>query len=221
MAIVFKDRWEAGRALATRLTAYANRPEVLVLGLPRGGLPVAYEVAQALNAPLDVYLVRKLGVPGQEELAMGAIATGGVVVQNDELVKALHIPKNVIDAVIARERAELERRERAYRDNRPLPNVRGRTVIVVDDGLATGATMRAAVAALRQEGAGRIVVAVPVAAPETCAELGREVDEIVCAETPEQFYAVGYWYHDFSAVTDEQVRDILNRAAQRPKRRTA
>jgi predicted phosphoribosyltransferase len=221
MAVVLKDRWEAGRVLANRLAAYANRPDVLVLGLPRGGVPVAFEVAQALGAPLDVYLVRKLGLPGQEELAMGAIASGGVLVLNDEIVQVLHVPQQVIDAVAARERTELERRERAYRGNRPPPNVRGRTAILVDDGLATGATMRAAVAALRREQAGRIVVAVPVASPDVCAWLGREVDEIVCAETPDPFYAVGYWYQDFSPVTDEEVRDILQRAGQLRQRRAA
>lgn len=221
MPIVFKDRREAGRVLANRLTAYAGRPDVLVLALPRGGVPVAFEVAEALDAPLDVFLVRKLGLPGQEELAMGAIASGGVRVLNDYVVQALQIPKEVIDAIAAREQDELERRERAYRGNRPPPDVRGRTVILVDDGLATGATMRAAVAALRQERAGRIVVAVPVASPDVCAELGREVDEIVCLETPEPFYAVGYWYQDFSPTTDEEVRDLLERARQQRERRAA
>jgi predicted phosphoribosyltransferase len=184
-------------------------------------VPVAFEVAEALDAPLDVFLVRKLGLPGQEELAMGAIASGGVRVLNDYVVQALQIPKEVIDAIAAREQDELERRERAYRGNRPPPDVRGRTVILVDDGLATGATMRAAVAALRQERAGRIVVAVPVASPDVCAELGREVDEIVCLETPEPFYAVGYWYQDFSPTTDEEVRDLLERARQQRERRAA
>ncbi len=221
MAEVFRDRQEAGQVLATRLMAYAHRPDVLVLGLPRGGVPVAYEVAEALGAPLDVFLVRKLGLPGQEELAMGAIASGGVLVLNEEVVQPLRIPRKVIDAVAAREQAELSRRERAYRDDLPPPNVRGKTIILVDDGLATGATMRAAVAALRQRQAGRIVVAVPVAAPETCGELGREVDEIVCAETPEPFYAVGYWYRDFAPVTDEEVRRLLDLARQRSEQRAA
>jgi predicted phosphoribosyltransferase len=221
MSIVFKDRREAGRILANRLTAYAGRPDVLVLALPRGGVPVAFEVAEALGAPLEVFLVRKLGLPGQEELAMGAIASGGVRVLNDYVVQALQVPKEVIDTIAAREQAELERRERAYRGNRPPPDVRSRTVILVDDGLATGATMRAAVAALRQQQAGRIVVAVPVASPDVCAELGKEVDEIVCVETPEPYYAVGYWYQDFSPTTDEEVRDLLERAHQRRERRAA
>ncbi|MFL5802539.1 MAG: phosphoribosyltransferase [Roseiflexaceae bacterium] len=208
----FRDRREAGRLLAATLTAYANRPDVLVLALPRGGVPVAYEVARALGAPLDVFLVRKLGVPGHEELAMGAIATGGVRVLNKEVVRALGIPDYVIEAVTAKEQQELERRERLYRGGRPPPDVRGRTVILVDDGLATGATMYAAVQALRQQQPASIVVAVPIAAPETCAELSEEVDEIICAVTPEPFHAIGLWYEDFSPTTDEEVRDLLARA---------
>jgi predicted phosphoribosyltransferase len=210
----FHDRSEAGRLLAAKLGAYTNRPDVLVLALPRGGVPVAYEVARALNAPLDVFLVRKLGVPGHEELAMGAIATGGVRVLNEEVKRALRIPDYVIDAVAAQEQRELARRERLYRGDRPPPDVRGKTVILVDDGLATGATMQAAVKALRQQQARRIVVAVPVAAPETCEQLREQVDDILCAATPEPFYAVGVWYQDFSQTTDEEVRDLLERARE-------
>jgi len=210
----FRDRHEAGRLLAEKLKAYAHRLEVLVLALPRGGVPVAYEVARALGAPLDVFLVRKLGVPGHEELAMGAVATGGVRVLNEQIVRALRIPDDVIDAVTMREQEELARRERLYRGDRPLPDVRGRTVILVDDGLATGATMHAAIAALRQQQPARIVVAVPTAAPETCQALRAEVDDVVCAITPEPFYSVGLWYEDFSQTTDDEVRDLLARAAQ-------
>src|SRR5689334_19395114 len=184
----YQDRAAAGRELARRLAAYAHRPNVLVLALPRGGVPVAYEVARALRAPLDVFVVRKLGVPGHEELAMGAIASGGVRVLNPDVLRMLDIPPEVVDAVAARERHELERREHAYRDDRPPPDVHGKTVILIDDGLATGATMRAAVAALCAQGPARIVVAVPVGSPDTCAELGREVDENICAETPDPFY---------------------------------
>jgi putative phosphoribosyl transferase len=210
----FRDRSDAGRRLAAKLKAYAGRPDVLVLALPRGGVPVAFEVAQALHAPLDVFLVRKLGVPGHEELAMGALATGGVRVLNKDVVRKLGIPEDVIDAVSAAERRELERRERNYRGDQPPPDLRGRTVILVDDGLATGATMRAAVAAVRQQGPARVVVAVPVGAPETCAELREEADETVCAITPDPFYAVGLWYEDFSQTSNEEVRDLLEQAAQ-------
>jgi predicted phosphoribosyltransferase len=202
--------------LAGRLLKYANRPDVLVLALPRGGVPVAFEVARALHAPLDVFLVRKLGVPGHEELAMGAIASGGVRVLNDEVVRVLHIPDEEIDAVAAEEERELERREQAYRDGRPAPDARGRIAILIDDGLATGSTMRAAVAALRQQGPARIVVAVPVGAAETCAELQEEADEAVCARTPEPFYAVGLWYEDFAQTTDEEVHELLQRATEEP-----
>jgi predicted phosphoribosyltransferase len=210
----FRDRHEAGRLLAGKLTAYAHRPDVLVLALPRGGVPVAYEVARALDAPLDVFLVRKLGVPGYEELAMGAVATGGVRVLNDQVVRGLGIPDYVIDAVTAWEQEELERRERLYRGDRPRPDVRGRTVILVDDGLATGATMHAAIAALRQHQPTHIVVAVPTAARETCEALRAEVDDVICATTPEPFRAVGFWYEDFSQTTDDEVRDLLARAAR-------
>lgn len=213
--MLFRDRTDAGQRLAQQLTDYANRPDVLVLALPRGGVPVAYQVAEALNAPLGVFLVRKLGVPGHEELAMGAIATGGVRVLNEEVVQYLRIPSEVIDAVAADEQQELERRERAYRDDRPAPDVRGRTVILVDDGLATGSTMRAAATALRQQHPASIVIAVPVSAPQTCDEFRSEVDDIVCAMTPEPFQGVGRWYDDFSQTTDEEVRDLLARAANR------
>ncbi|HYE64764.1 MAG TPA: phosphoribosyltransferase [Pyrinomonadaceae bacterium] len=213
--MLFRDRTDAGQRLAQQLTDYANRPDVLVLALPRGGVPVAYQVAEALNAPLGVFLVRKLGVPGHEELAMGAIATGGVRVLNEEVVQYLRIPSEVIDAVAADEQQELERRERTYRDDRPAPDVRGRTVILVDDGLATGSTMRAAATALRQQHPASIVIAVPVSAPQTCDEFRSEVDDIVCAMTPEPFQGVGRWYDDFSQTTDEEVRDLLARAANR------
>jgi predicted phosphoribosyltransferase len=208
----FRDRREAGQLLARKLTGYANRPDVLVLALPRGGVPVAYEVAQALGAPLDVFVVRKLGVPGYEELAMGAVATGRVRVLNDQIVSALRVPDYVIDAVAEWERQELARRELEYRGDRPPPDVRGRTVILVDDGLATGATMQAAIRALRAQGPARIVVAVPTASPDICEQLRKEVDEVVCAITPEPFHAVGLWYEDFSPTTDEEVRDLLARA---------
>jgi putative phosphoribosyl transferase len=212
MEPVYRDRFEAGQRLATKLMAYADRQDVLVLGLPRGGVPVAYEVAKALHAPLDVFIVRKLGVPGREELAMGAIATGGIRVINESVVQMLRIPEYIIDAVAAREQQELERREHLYRDGRPPPDVHDCTVILIDDGLATGSTMRAAIEALRLQHPARIVVAVPVAAPSTCEELGREVDEIVCAQTPEPFYGVGLWYEDFSQTTDEEVHDLLAQA---------
>jgi len=210
----FRDRYEAGRQLATKLSAYAGRPGVVALALPRGGVPVAFEVARALDAPLDVFLVRKLGVPGHEELALGAIASGGVRVLNAEVVRALDITPGTIEVVTTRETEELARRESAYRDDRPPPEVTGRTVILVDDGLATGATMRAAVAALRAEGAARLVVAVPVAAPDTCDAFRVEVDEIVCMVTPEPFYAVGLWYADFTPTADAEVHDLLARAWQ-------
>jgi predicted phosphoribosyltransferase len=209
----FRDRSEAGRLLAGQLMAYANRPDVLVLALPRGGVPVAYEVARALGAPLDLFLVRKLGVPGYEELAMGAVATGGERVLNDDVVAGLRIPDYVIEAVAASEQQELARRERLYRGERPPPDIRGRTVILVDDGLATGATMLAAIKALRQQRPARIVVAVPTGSPETCEQLKKEADDVICATTPEPFHAVGLWYEEFSQTTDEEVRDLLARAA--------
>jgi len=209
---LFRDRRDAGRKLAQELKEYANRPDVVVLALPRGGVPVAYEVAKALKAPLDIFLVRKLGVPGHEELAMGAIASGGVRVLNDTVVDALNIPERLIDAVAEKEQRELERRERAYRGDRPKPEVRGKTVILVDDGLATGASMRAAVEALRAQDPARIVVAVPTAAPETCEAFEDTVEEVVCAETPQPFFGVGFWYQDFSQTSDEEVRTLLARA---------
>jgi putative phosphoribosyl transferase len=212
--MLFHDRAEAGRALAQKLWRYAGR-DVVVLGLPRGGVPVAFEVARALDAPLDVFLVRKLGVPGHVEFAMGAIATGGVRVMSDDVVRELRLPPEAIDAVAAAEERELHRREREYRGDAPSPDVRGKTVILVDDGLATGSSMRAAVAALRQQGPARIVVAVPVAARSTCEELRRVADDVVCALTPEPFLAVGQWYQDFSQTTDDEVRELL-RLAQRP-----
>jgi predicted phosphoribosyltransferase len=212
--VYFSDRREAGRQLAKALAAYANRPDVLVLALPRGGVPVAYEVARALHAPLDVFLVRKLGLPGHEELAMGAIASGGVRVLNRDVVDRLQIPDELIDAVTRRELEDLERRARAYRGDRPFPDVRGKTLILVDDGLATGSTMRAAAEALRQLGPARLVVAVPAGSPETCDEFRDEVDEVVCAITPEPFYAVGLWYDDFSQTTDDEVRALLAAAQQ-------
>lgn len=211
--MIFQNRRDAGKYLATKLAKYADRRDVIVLALPRGGVPVAFEVAQALHAPLDVFLVRKLGVPGHEELAMGAIASGGGYVLNNEVVQGLRIPSRVIEMVAAQERRELDRRERRYRAGRPAQNVRGRIVILVDDGLATGSTMRAAIAALRQHEPEQIVVAVPVGAPETCAEFQNEADEAICAVTPEPFYAVGAWYKDFSQTTDEEVQLLLDDVA--------
>ena len=205
----FRDRFHAGRQLAAALQPYAGRPNLLVLALPRGGVPVGYEVARALNAPLDVMLVRKLGVPGHEELAMGAIASGGIRILSDDVVKAFGIPERVIASIVAEEEEELGRRELAYRDHRPQPEVKGRTVILVDDGLATGSTMRAAAAALRAQHPERLVVAVPVAPPEICASLRSEVDDVVCARAPEPFFAVGNWYDDFSQISDEEVRELL------------
>src|SRR5258708_3716888 len=198
----FHDRRDAGHILATYLRAYAGQPDVLVLALPRGGVPVGFEVATALGAPLDVFLVRKLGVPGHEELAMSAIASGGVRARHRGVLQPRETPAATLEAVVAREGRELERRERAYRDDRPPPVVAGRTVILVDDGLATGATMRAAVAALRLRHPARLIAAVPVGAPETCAELRREVDELICVVTPDEFYAVGLCYNTFSPTTE-------------------
>ena len=213
MSALFQNRRQAGQQLAASLEEYANRSDVLVLALPRGGVPVGYELAKALRVPLDVFVVRKLGVPGQEELAMGAIAPGGVRILNAEVVRHLGISEWVIAAVATAEQKELERRNQMYRDARPSPAVGGRTVILVDDGLATGSTMRAAVAALRQQRPAKIVVAVPVAAASTCEELKLEVDRIVCGLTPEPFHGVGEWYEDFSQTTDEEVRDLLDLAS--------
>jgi putative phosphoribosyl transferase len=212
---IFKNRSDAGQFLAEKLAEYADRPDVLILALPRGGVPVAYEVARKLHAPLDVFVVRKLGVPGHEELAMGAIASGGVTVLNQDVLSYVRIPEGLIDQVVANELRELQRRERLYRGARPPLDVRGRTVIIVDDGLATGSTMRAAVKALRQQQPKKIVVAAPVGARETCEAFKNEVDTVaICAITPEPFNAVGLWYQDFSQTTDEEVRDLLWRAAQ-------
>jgi predicted phosphoribosyltransferase len=222
-AFRFRDRDEAGKALGQKLAPqYANRQDVIVLALPRGGVPVAYEVAKILNAPLDVFLVRKLGVPGHEELAMGAIAqsfnttpqpSGVVRVLNEEVVRSLNISEEILDAVTDVEAAELHRRLRQYRDDRPPPDVRGKIVILIDDGLATGSTMRAAATALRRQDPKAVVVAVPVAAASTCDEFRSFVDDIVCAFTPEPFYAVGQWYEEFDQTSDEEVRDLLARSA--------
>jgi predicted phosphoribosyltransferase len=212
MEYPFRDRSEAGQLLAQELSAYAGREDVIVLALPRGGVPVAFEVARAIHAPLDVFVVRKLGVPGHEELAMGAIASGGTLVTEPNVIEDLAIPPDVVADVAAREEQERLRREREYRGDRPEADVRGRTAILVDDGLATGSTMRAAVAALRKLQPARIVVAVPVAAASACAELAPEVDDIVCTRTPEPFYSVGQWYGEFSQTTDEEVRELLARA---------
>jgi predicted phosphoribosyltransferase len=195
--------------LAEQLTSYEHRPDVLVLALPRGGVPVGYEVARALQAPLDIVLVRKLGVPGHEELAMGAVATGGVRVLNDDVVKPLGISDHMIEAAAAQELEELSRRERLYRGRHPVPDISGRTAILVDDGLATGATMRAAIQSLRQQRPARIVVAVPTASPDICEALRSEADDVICAMTPEPFFAVGHWYDDFTQTTDDEVRRLL------------
>jgi putative phosphoribosyl transferase len=213
LVIPFFDRHEAGEKLAARLAEHANRPDVLVLALPRGGVPVGYEVARLLHVPLDVFVVRKLGVPGDEELAMGAIASGGVRILNEDVTGRMHLPEQVIEAIAKREQEELERRERLYRGDQPPLDVRGRTTILIDDGLATGSTMRAAATALREMRPHKIVVAVPVGATETCELLRSEVDELLCAATPEPFTAVGAWYSEFFQVSDDEVRDLLRRAA--------
>jgi predicted phosphoribosyltransferase len=216
MERAFADRTEAGRLLAEKLGKYADRDDVIILGLPRGGVPVAYEVAKRLRTPLDVFVVRKLGVPGFEELAAGAIASGGVRVLNEDVVRAIPYAEEAIEAVTTRETAELERREQVYRAGRPAPELRDRVVILIDDGLATGATMRAAVKALRQSGAARIIVAVPVGPPDTCREIEEQADETICLSTPAFFQAVGQYYEDFSQTSDEDVRELLVRAAQQP-----
>lgn len=210
--MLFKDRIEAGKRLAKALQPCANRPNVIVLGLPRGGIPVAYEVASALNAPLDAFVVRKLGVPGHGELAMGAIATGGMTYLNSAIVNGLGISQAAIDRVVEREQQELERREELYRGDRPPLKLGDHIVILVDDGLATGATMLAAVKALRQESPEQIVVAVPIADPVICREFESEVDDVVCVETPQPFRAVGLWYDNFAQTTDQEVRDLLYKA---------
>jgi putative phosphoribosyl transferase len=207
--IPFRDRRDAGKKLAQELLHYANRSDVIVLALPRGGVPVAYEVALALNAPLDIFIVRKLGLPSQEELAIGAIASGGIRVLNEDIIRALHISEETINHVAQHELQELQRREHLYRGAYPAPEVHDRIVILIDDGLATGASMRAAVAGLRTQNPKRIVVAVPTAAPETCEAFENEVDEIICAITPHPFLGVGRWYEDFSQTTDEGVRLFL------------
>jgi putative phosphoribosyl transferase len=212
MSMAFLDRRDAGRQLAAKLSGYAGDPGVLVLGLPRGGVPVAYEVARALHAPLDVFVVRKLGVPGHRELAMGAIASGGLRVLNAEVTDSMRISPAEVEWVAARELLELERQQRAYRSNAPLPELAGRIVIVVDDGLATGSTMRAAVRALRQGGPKRIIIAAPVAAPETVRSLRQEAD-VVCLSTPAEFHAVSTWYQDFSQTSDEEVRQLIESAS--------
>jgi putative phosphoribosyl transferase len=213
MERAFANRSQAGTLLAEKLEKYAERDDVIVLGLPRGGVPVGYEVAKRLRAPLDVFIVRKLGVPGFEELAAGAIASGGVRVLNEDVIRAIPYADAAIEAVTAKETAELERRERIYREGRPSPELRNRIVILVDDGLATGATMRAAVKALRQSGAAKVVVAVPVGPPDTCNELQRLADETICLSTPVFFQAVGQYYDDFSQTSDEDVRELLSQAA--------
>jgi putative phosphoribosyl transferase len=213
MSRIFRDREDAGVELAARLSRYAHDPNVVVLGLPRGGVPVAYQVARILDAPLDIFVVRKLGVPGHRELAMGAIAIGGVQVLNPDVVAALRISEAQITAVSAQEQKELERQQRAYRGDLPFPDLAGRILIVVDDGLATGSTMRAAIKALRQMQPARIVVAAPVAAEETCRSLAAVADEVVCVSTPESFHAVSMWYQEFSQTTDEEVRSLLEASA--------
>jgi putative phosphoribosyl transferase len=213
MDACFRDRREAGQALAQKLRSYVGRDDVIVLALSCGGVSVGYEIAASLGVPLDVFIVRKLGVPGQGELAMGAIASGGIRVVNKDVLQYLPNAELILDAVVAKEEPEIERREREYRDGRRMPQLGGKIVILVDDGLATGATMRAAVAALRQHDAAKIVVAVPVGAPETCREFEKEVDETICAITPEEFYGVGQFYEDFSQTSDEEVRELLAAAA--------
>lgn len=212
----FADRADAGRALAAELHDYLGRDDVIVLALPRGGVPVAAEIARELDVPLDVFLVRKLGVPGREELAMGAIASGGGLVFNQDVVQLAGLDESHIRPVIERELAELRRRERAYRDDLPPPELRDRIVILVDDGLATGATMRAAIDAIKQQEPARLIVAVPVAPPETCQEIGRMVDEIICLMQPDPFLSVGTWYADFSETTDDDVRELLELSSNSP-----
>jgi putative phosphoribosyl transferase len=209
---VFRNRTEAGQVLAKALRGFANRSDLLVLGLPRGGVPVAFEVAQALHAPLDVFIVRKLGVPGHEEYAMGALASGGVRVLDEHVVRKLQIPEQAVESVARAEQRELERREELYRGGMAPVDVHDRTVLLVDDGLATGSTMRAAVRALRRQKPQRIVVAVPTAAADTCEALRDEADEVICATTPEPFRAVGLWYQDFSQTSDDEVCELLGRA---------
>jgi predicted phosphoribosyltransferase len=213
----YRDRRDGGRQLAAALAQYANRRDVIVLALPRGGVPVGFEVATQLGAPLEVFVVRKLGVPGHEELAMGALASGGVRVLDEDLIRVAGVSAEEVQRITEAEQAELDRREREYRGDRPFPDVRGKTAILVDDGLATGASMRAAVAALRLDGPARIVVAVPVAAPETCDAFQSIADDVVCPVTPESFQAVGLWYDDFSQTTDDEVHELLARSHLVPR----
>jgi predicted phosphoribosyltransferase len=211
----FRDRTEAGQVLAEQLGTYRNTPNVLVLGLPRGGVPVAYEVALALDAPLDVFVVRKLGVPGHEELALGALASGGIRVLNDDVVQQLAPGQDVIDALTREEQQEVAQREQRYRGEQSTPEIAGHTVILVDDGLATGATMRAAVAAVRQQQPARVVVAVPVAPPQVCDDMHQKADEVICAVTPSMLGGIGGWYANFNQTTDDEVRQLLSQAANR------
>lgn len=210
--MLIRDRAEAGQLLASKLKQYSKRDDVIILALPRGGVPVACQVAKTLDLPLDIFLVRKLGVPGQEELAMGAIASGGVRVLNHDIIEALQIPESIIASVAAKEQNELERREKFYRLDAPPIDVTNKTVILIDDGLATGATMRAAAEVLKQQQVTRIIIAVPVAAESTCRELSHLVDEMICVLTPEPFYGVGYWYDDFSQTSDNEVIELLRKA---------
>lgn len=218
MAERFQNRTDAGRQLSAALVRYAGRDDVVVLGLPRGGVPVAFEIAMALDARLDVFIVRKLGLPGHEEFAIGAIASGDVRVVDEAVLHAYGVDRETLDGITERERRELTRREHLYRDDRPFPTVHDRIVILVDDGLATGSTMRAAIAALRAKGPREVVVAVPVGAPETCAAIAPLADDVVCLETPDPFYAVGLWYVDFEQTPDEEVHELLERAASRTTR---
>ena len=213
MPAIYADRRAAGNQLAQHLQSFSSDTTAVILALPRGGVPVGYELARQLQLPLDVFLVRKLGVPGHEELAMGAIASGGVRVLNQEVVRSLEIPAEVVDSVAREEQEELNRRGRLYRAGRPAPELRGKTVILVDDGLATGSTMRVAVAAVRQAGAGRILVAIPVAPSDTCERLAREADSVVCPVCPQHFHSVGEWYADFAQTTDDEVNSLLTAAA--------
>lgn len=211
--MLYRDRFEAGQVLAAKLADYRDRPNVTVFGLARGGVAVAFEVAQALHVPLDVFIVRKLGFPGQEELAMGAVATGDVQVLNEDVVQSLRVPERLIQTVAKEELVELKRREALYRSGRSAPQIEGRIILLVDDGLATGTSMRAAIQAIKKQKPRRLVVAVPVGAADTCAALRNEVDDLVCAATPDDFFAVGVWYEDFAPTSDEQVQTLLDEAA--------
>lgn len=216
----FANRTEAGKLLADALSGYTGRSDTLILALPRGGVPVAYEVAKALSAPMDLWLVRKLGVPAQEELALGALAGKNIRVLNYDIIDLLNIDETVMDTIIAREQAELERRNRLYRQGKPPPAIEGKTIIIIDDGLATGATMRVAISSLRQAGAARIIAAVPVGAAAACDKIEEEADQLICLHTPEPFYGVGQWYNDFSQTSDDEVLALLNNAATNPGKTT-